>query len=168
MIPTIIIIVSIILDGVLSNFLPYTVNSLSLFTPLLTVVSIFIIYPFYIKKEKYYYFVAAATGIIYDLFYTNMLFYNATIFLVLAIITRYISKNFEVNYLNIIIQILVIISSYEIINALIIIVFNLVPMDFYRLFYKISHSLLLNIIYSEILLLIVNKLPKKYKKININ
>ena len=52
MIPTIIIAISIILDGVLSNFLPYTVNALSLFTPMLTVVSIFIIYPFYTKKEK--------------------------------------------------------------------------------------------------------------------
>ena len=63
---------------------------------------------------------------------------------------------------------LIVLSSYEIINACIIVVFNLVPMSFYRLFYKISHSLLLNIIYSEILLLILNKLPKKYKKININ
>lgn len=168
MIPTIIIAISIILDGVLSNFLPYTVNALSLFTPMLTVVSIFIIYPFYTKKEKYYYLTAIITGIIYNLFYTNMLFYNAVIFLILAIITKYINKNFEVNYLNIIIQTLVIISSYEIINACIIVVFNLVPMSFYRLFYKISHSLLLNIIYSEILLLILNKLPKKYKKININ
>ena len=109
MIPTIIIAISIILDGVLSNFLPYTVNALSLFTPMLTVVSIFIIYPFYTKKEKYYYLMAIITGIIYDLFYTNMLFYNAVIFLILAIITKYINKNFEVNYLNIIIQILVII-----------------------------------------------------------
>ena len=49
MIPTIIIAISIILDGVLSNFLPYTVNALSLFTPMLTVVSIFIILH---KKRK--------------------------------------------------------------------------------------------------------------------
>ena len=33
---------------------------------MLTVVSIFISYPFYTKKEKYYYLTAIITGIIYD------------------------------------------------------------------------------------------------------
>ena len=33
---TIILIISLLLDGILSNYLPYLVNDLSLFTPLLT------------------------------------------------------------------------------------------------------------------------------------
>ena len=63
---------------------------------------------------------------------------------------------------------IIIITLYETINALIIICFNLVPITLTRLLYKIVHSLILNIIYGEILLLIISNLPSKYKKININ
>mgnify|MGYP002773024984 FL=1 len=168
MIPLIIITLSLILDGILSNIFPYTVNNLSLFTPLLTLISIYLIYPFYKKKENKYILTIFLTGIIYDLLYTNLIFYNAIIFTIIGIISKYIYKHYEINYLNIIIQIILIVTIYELLNALIIILFNLVPMSVSRLFYKITHSLLLNIIYSELLLLIINILPSKYKKVNIN
>lgn len=168
MIPLIIITLSLILDGILSNIFPYTVNNLSLFTPLLTLISIYLIYPFYKKKENKYILTIFLTGIIYDLLYTNLIFYNAIIFTIIGIISKYIYKHYEINYLNIIIQIIIIVTIYELLNALIIILFNLVPMSISRLFYKITHSLLLNIIYSELLLLIINILPNKYKKVNIN
>lgn len=168
MIPLIIITLSLILDGILSNIFPYTVNNLSLFTHLLTLISIYLIYPFYKKKENKYILTIFLTGIIYDLLYTNLIFYNAIIFTIIGIISKYIYKHYEINYLNIIIQIILIVTIYELLNALIIILFNLVPMSISRLFYKITHSLLLNIIYSELLLLIINILPSKYKKVNIN
>lgn len=168
MIPLIIITLSLILDGILSNIFPYTVNNLSLFTPLLTLISIYLIYPFYKKKENKYILTIFLTGIIYDLLYTNLIFYNAITFTIIGIISKYIYKHYEINYLNIIIQIILIVTIYESLNALIIIIFNLVPMSISRLFYKITHSLLLNIIYSELLLLIINILPNKYKKVNIN
>lgn len=168
MIPLIIITLSLILDGILSNIFPYTVNNLSLFTPLLTLISIYLICPFYKKKEKKYLITIFLTGIIYDLLYTNLIFYNAIIFTIIGIISKYIYKHYEINYLNIIIQIVLIVTIYELLNALIIILFNLVPMSITRLFYKITHSLLLNIIYSELLLIIINILPNKYKKVNIN
>lgn len=168
MIPLIIITLSLIIDGILSNIFPYTINNLSLFTPLLTLISIYLIYPFYKKKEKKYMITLFLTGIIYDLLYTNLIFYNAITFTIIGIISKYIYKHYEINYLNIIIQIILIVTIYESLNALIIILFNLVPMSISRLFYKITHSLLLNIIYSELLLLIINILPSKYKKVNIN
>ena len=168
MISLIIITLSLIIDGILSNIFPYTINNLSLFTPLLTLISIYLIYPFYKKKEQKYMITLFLTGIIYDLLYTNLIFYNAITFTIIGIISKYIYKHYEINYLNIIIQIILIVTIYESLNALIIILFNLVPMSISRLFYKITHSLLLNIIYSELLLLIINILPNKYKKVNIN
>ena len=82
MIPIIIIVISLLFDGLLTNYLPYLVNDLSYFTPLFTVVSIFIIYPFYRKNNKKYFITVFLLGFIYDLFYTNLLFYNAVIFLI--------------------------------------------------------------------------------------
>lgn len=168
MVPIIIMIISLILDGVITNYLPFMVDNLSLFTPLFTLVSIFIIYPFYRKKEKQYYITIFILGLIYDLLYTNLLFFNAVIFVFIGFIIRIIVKNFEVDYIKIIIYIVILITLYESLTAGVLLVFNIVPITAGKLLYKISHSLLLNIIYAEILFIIIKKLPKKYREISIN
>lgn len=168
MIPIIIIILSLFFDGILTNLLPYTIDSLSLFTPLLTIVSLILIYPFYQKKLNSYYLVSLITGLIYDLLYTNLLFLNSILFLFLAFIIKYLYNNLEINYLNIILYTIILIAIYESSQALLLIVFNIVPITFSKLIYKIVHSLLLNIMYTEIIYLIVSHLPKRYLKININ
>lgn len=168
MLPLIIVIFSLLLDGIITNFIPYLVNDLSLFTPLLTLVSIFIIYPFYRKNNLKYLITVFIIGIIYDLFYTNLLFFNAIIFLLIGFISIFIYHNFEVNFLRIILYTVLLIAIYESLTALIILIFNLVPITLSKLTYKISHSLILNIIYIEILYLIVKLIPEKLKKISIN
>ena len=168
MVPIIVIISSLFFDGFLTNYLPYSKDSLSLFTPLLTVVSLILIYPFYRKKLKKYYTTSIVVGLIYDLLYTNLLFINSILFLIIAYITKIIYKNIEINHLNIIILSIIIICIYEGLNAIIIIIFNLVPITLESFMYKITHSLLLNIIITEIIYTIIKYLPKKYKKININ
>ena len=102
------------------------------------------------------------------MFYTNLLFFNSILFITIGIITKYIYKNFEINYLKLIIYIILIITIYETLTGIIILIFDLVPITLERLIYKITHSILLNVIYSEIIYLIIKKLPKKYKKISIN
>ena len=72
----IILICSFFLDGILSNFLPYMVGDLSIFTPMLTIVSLIVVYPFFIKKERYYFISCFVLGICYDFMYTNLLFYT--------------------------------------------------------------------------------------------
>lgn len=168
MLSIIIVIISLFLDGLLTNYLPYLVNDLSLFTPLLTLISIFIIYPFYRKEERKYFIMLFIIGLIYDVLYTNLLFFNAVLFVGIGLLTKFIYKTFEINYLKILIYIPIIIVVYESSTALILLLFNIVPITFYRVFYKISHSLLLNIIYGEVLYLIIKILPKKWKKIKIN
>ena len=106
-IPIIIIIVSLLLDGLLTNILPYTVNNLSIFTPMFTILIPIIIYPFYLKKEKKYLITLIITGIVYDIFYTNLLFFNAIVLFVFGCI--YVSVRFNNILLFIFIKILVIV-----------------------------------------------------------
>ena len=168
MLGIIIIAISLILDGILSNYLPYLVNDLSLFTPLFTLVSISLLYPYYRKKEKYFFIMIFITGFVYDLFYTNLLFVNGLLFLLIAYISKLIYRNYEIDYLKLIIYIALVVVVYETTTVLIILVFNLVPVTLTKLLYKISHSLILNIIYGELIYFILNILPKKYKKISLN
>ena len=164
----VILIISLILDGLLTNYLPYLVNDLSLFTPLLTVVTIFIIYPGFRKRERKYFITIFIVGLVYDLLYTNLLFFNALIFLVIAYLSKIIYKNYEVDCFKLIIYLIGIIISYEVLCASIFFIFDLVPITIDKLIYKITHSILLNIIYGEIIYFIMNKLLKNKKKISIN
>lgn len=168
MISIVIVIVSFILDGILSNFLPYVVDDLSLFTSAFTLVSIFLVSSFYYHKEKEYYILCFITGLIYDLFYTNLLFFNGFMFLIMGVITIKIRKYFDVDFFKLIIHIVLIIIIYESLSVLIFVVFNLVPITLYKLIYKISHTLILNIIYGLLVFTIIHFIPKKYKKISIN
>lgn len=168
MIAIILMILSLLLDGVLTNYLPYMTNDLSLFTPLLTVVTIFIICPFYYKQTKKYLIHVFCLGFIYDLCYTNLLFWNGLLFVVLALLSKFIYKNLDVNWFKQIFLVVFIIAIYESMNALIIFCFQLVPITFSLLFYKILHSLILNILYVEIIYFLLKLVPKKYKKITIN
>lgn len=168
LVSNIIVIVSLILDGILTNFLPYMVSDLSIFTPLLTVVSLVVIYPFFKKDKKKYLTYSFIVGIIYDLLYTNLLFFNGLIFLVVGLLIIILYQNIGNNYLKIILNIVLVIISYELLTVLVIFCFNLVPLTLDKVIYKISHSLLLNIIYGEVIYLILKKIPKKYLKVRLD
>ena len=168
MIPYVIMIISLLLDGLLTNYFPYLVNDLSLFTPMLTIISIICIYPFYQKQEKKYYITVFILGIIYDMLYTNLLFWNAILFLLLAVIIRFIYKNYEVTPIRLILYSISIISTYEALTGLFLFTFQLVPVTISKVIYKITHSLILNILYAEIIYGILKWIPKKYKRISIN
>ena len=105
---------------------------------------------------------------IYDLLYTNLVFFNGVLFLIIGFISLEIYKNFEISYLKLIIYLILIISAYEILTGIILLVFNMVPVTLYKVLYKITHSLILNIIYGELIYLIINLIQKKYRKISIN
>ena len=168
MVSMIILVISFFLDGILTNFLPYTVGDLSLFTPMITIVALVIIYPFFVKRLRFYFITCFVTGIVYDFFYTNLLFYNAILFLGIGLLTMFFHRYIRLTWFSLILFVVLVIVGYECANAILILIFNLVPMTFYRLLYKISHSLLLNICYAELVYFIIWLLPKKYKKVAIN
>lgn len=160
--------ISLIIDGILTNYLPFLPNDLSLFTPLLTITSLIFIYPFYRKQEKKYYITLFVTGMIYDLFYTNLLFFHAVIFLILGIIIKWIYKNYEITPLRILIYISIIIICYEFLVGFILYIFQIVPVSIERILYKIKHSMILNLVWGEIIYWILSIYNKKTKKISMN
>ena len=169
LISVIIIAISFCLDGILTNFLPYGVGDLSLFTPLTTLVSIVVVYSLFhdSHSDKKYLITSFVVGFLYDLCYTNLLFFNAILFLLIAYLNKVFDKQFGHSYIKIIIKMFLIIVIYELTTVLCIIILNLVPINIDRILYKISHSLILNLIYAEILYIIVKLIPRKYRKIKL-
>lgn len=164
----VILVVSFVLEIILNNFLPFMVGDLSLFTPLFVLVSLFIIYPFFKKNQRMYFIISFLVGFVYDLLFTNLIFYNAILFVAIAFISNILYKYMEIHYLNLFIYIVLLVIIYEVMNAIVILLFNLVPISFMKLVYKISHSLVINILYGEVLYFIINHFFKKHLESSIN
>ncbi len=154
MISIIIIIIGLFLDVVILNNISFLVNDLTIFTPLLTFTSVILIHSFYYKRNLLYLSVC-----------TNMLFFNGILFLLVGIFVLYFSKNIGVDYIKIVILVCFLIICYEGVSALIISLLGLVNISLDDVIYKIGHSLVLNLIYAELLFIVIKFLPKK---ININ
>ena len=126
-----IIISSFILDIILSNVLPFMKGDLSIFTSLFVPITIYLIYPFYKNQELRYYIESFIIGIIYDLIFTNLLFFDGVIFLIISLVSVKIYKNFIVDKYKNIMYVFLIIILYEFLVASIFLIFNLVPISFY-------------------------------------
>ena len=168
MIAYLIIIISFLFDGILTNFLPYLPNHLSFFTPLLTLTSLIVIMPLFRKQEKKYFLTVFLVGLLNDLFYTNLLFFNAVLFFLVTFILYQIHKKLRENTLSKLIEFTSTIILYESLTGMILFLYQVVPVTIPKVFYKISHSLFLNLIYGILLWLMICWIPEKYKKIRIN
>ena len=158
-----IIISSFILDIILSNVLPFMKGDLSIFTSLFVPITIYLIYPFYKNQELKYYIESFIIGIIYDLIFTNLLFFDGVIFLIISLVSVKIYKNFIVDKYKNIMYVFLIIILYEFLVASIFLIFNLVPICFYDFVYKISHPLLINVVYGFLLYEIIGSGSRQKK-----
>ena len=158
-----IIISSFILDIILSNVLPFMKGDLSIFTSLFVPITIYLIYPFYKNQELKYYIESFIIGIIYDLIFTNLLFFDGVIFLIISLVSVKIYKNFMVDKYKNIMYVFLIIILYEFLVASIFLIFNLVPISFYDFIYKISHTLLINVVYGFLLYEIIGSGSRQKK-----
>lgn len=156
-------VLSVILDIIISKY----VSNNSLFIPLFTIISLIIIYPYFHKPYKYFKY-CAIIGILYDIAYTNTLFYNFFIFILLGFIISFFYYLFS-NTLNITILISIItIVSYRIINLLFFIIFKKIDFNFDIFLKSIYSSLIINIIYCILGYILTKKYSKKHHILRTN
>lgn len=164
MVPLLILIISFLLDGLLTNYLPFMMNQLSYLTPLLTLSSIFFLFPFFKGKKKKYFIILVIFGLLYDLAYTNLLLWNALLFLAVGYfsmkVNQYLPDHFLLNF----VYLIGIIVFYESMNVLLFFLFHLNVVTWHDYFYKISHSLILNLSYGQFIYLLSYLLLKVKKR----
>lgn len=138
-----IIVLTIFLDGILVYYLPSYFNNLSFFYPMLTISLISLLYHYYPLKK--YYRICFIMGLIYDLLYSSIFLYHALLFLLLGKVNSKVYKFFKSNLILKILLVILNIIIYDTIGFIIIKFSHYMIVDIMDLFYKISHSLLLNI-----------------------
>lgn len=143
----IIIILSFILDNVVASL----INLDSLMYPLFTILSIILVYPYFGKVDNRLSIIAFILGIFYDITYTNTLFLNGFIFLLLSYITKIVFSKFSYNYISVFLVSIITIIYYRIFVYIILFLINYLHFDIFYLIKGIYSSLIINIIYITII-----------------
>ncbi len=156
----ILIIITIILDALLSYFIPAYFNNLNFLFPMLTLTLIVFLYGKI--KDKNFFKVVFLTGFIYDILFSYIFLFHSLIFLMFAKILKKINKYISYNLITNLIMVILFIFLYDLILFLLIYITRYNVVTFKDLVYKFSHSLILNL--SFYLLLTIIFKSKKFIK----
>lgn len=155
---TVILIISFLLEGIISNFVPIN----GFLVPLFTLVTLIVIYPLFNEHGEYYKY-AFVTGFLYDLFYTDTIIFHAIIFCFMAFIITRLNLVFSDNYINVLIIMIVCILTYRVITYGLLVLVSSTPFNFVTLIFSILKSLIINLIYSALIFFVIKKFSKKNK-----
>ena len=157
--PYIVIIVSFILDSIISNFTSLN----SLFMPLCTLMSLIIVYPYFNGNIKKFLISCFVTGVFYDLIYTDTIIIHGFLFLIIGYIIVKLNLIMSNNYLNVAIMGIICIVFYRfVLYGLLLITAN-ISFSWVLLLKSIYHSLILNVIYIVLVYLITDKISFKFR-----
>ena len=148
------IIISFVLDSIVSNFI--SINTL--FAPLFTLMSLIIVYPYFNYNHKHFIITAFITGMAYDLIYTNTIIIHGLLFIAIAFLIIKLNVVFSNNYLNVVIMAIISIIVYRLISYGLLLITNNISFNWIVLLKSIYQSLLINIIYILLTFMITDRI----------
>ncbi len=154
------LIFSFILDAFSSLYLNFSIETISIFKTIYTIISLVIIYNYFKNKTKYL-IILTISGILFDIVYTNTFILNIVIFLVIYLIIKYLDYLMPNNIFTINVKSIISIIIYYILTYLIMLLSNYSIYPFILLLKIITHSLIMTIIYTTISYLILEKINIK-------
>lgn len=161
------LVVSFLLEGIMSNIFPSTLSNISYFTTIYIIISFAIIYP-YFDNDKKFFILIFIFGILFDILYTSTIFVNTFIFIIIGIVIKILYNVLPENVFmtNIISYIGIII--YHILSFIILMIIGYMDYSIILLFNIIIHSIFMTIIYTSISYFVIkfiyNKFDIKYIK----
>lgn len=157
------LIISFLLDIIFSTSLPSAYQNISYFYPLLLISSFPIGYSL-IKNKKVFFIIVIVLGIIYDLLYSDIVLINLYYFLFYSLFLYIFYNNKDKTYFNIILIGTLGVIFYDFYLFLILNLTKYSNLKIDYLYYKIIHSLGLNITYILISVLLLKSRIFGYKK----
>lgn len=154
---SLILIISFILEGIVSNI----VSANSLLFPLFTIISLSAVYPLFNKDNKKFYLYSLFVGFIYDIVFTNTPFINTFSFFLTAYMIKLLYEYITVSKFNIVLIDIVVIIFHQTVLYLILCLFNYTTFNEITLLTSLYSSLILNVIYGFILFLITKHIQEK-------
>lgn len=163
----ILLIISTLTQGIVSNYIGYTYSDLSIFSTIYVLITLLVISPYFENKKKYLLLVIVF-GIIVDIAYTNTLLLNTCLFIVAYLFSKVFHFFFPYNGLTLSISNILSIFIYHIISFIFLSILKYNDYTLSVLLKILTHSVLMTIIYTNIIYytikLINQKLPLKEVK----
>lgn len=157
------IIISFILENIMSNIFITTLNNVSPFTTIYTIIALVVIYPYFASDKKYFLLVIIF-GFLFDTIYTSTILLNLTIFLVISLLIKTLNNIISDNIIMTNIISLISVATYHILTFIIL---NIVTSKSYSIILLgkiLTHSIMMTIIYTSISYIIIKYL---YSKLSI-
>ena len=143
------VIISFLLDGLLSNYFNFSLINPSLFKTIYTIIALVVILPYFNNDKKYLY-ILFGTAILFDIVYTNTFILNIVLFFLIYILNKFLD--------------ILSVTLYYILTFIILNIVKYNEYSFSLLLNIITHSIIMTIIYTTILYLLTKYL---YGKFNI-
>lgn len=156
------LLISIILDITASTLITSTYQNINYLFPQILVSSLTISY-LLIKNKKLYFITITLLGLIYDILYSDIFLINTYFFLLQGLFLQAFYKNKEQTPLNVSLVSILTFIFYDIYIFFTLILLKEETFKITELYYKISHSLILNIIYITLSLVILKSRIFTYK-----
>lgn len=157
------IIISFILENIMSNIFITTLNNVSTFTTIYTIIALVVIYPYFASDKKYFLLVIIF-GFLFDTIYTSTILLNLTIFLVISLLIKTLNNIISDNIIMTNIISLISVATYHILTFIIL---NIVTSKSYSIILLgkiLTHSIIMTIIYTSISYIIIKYL---YSRLSI-
>lgn len=154
------LIFSCFIQGIISNYLGYTYQNLSIFSTIYILVALLVIRPFF-ESEKKYLIILVIFGLISDIAYTNTFILNTCIYLIVYFTTKFFHFFFPYNIITINISTLLGIFFYHIISFIFLFLLNYDVYNLWMLLKILTHSVLMTILYTSILYHLISLIQKK-------
>ena len=157
------VIISFLLDGIISNIIPFNLVDPSYFKTIYSVISLVIIYNYFDNPKKYL-TILITLGVFFDIIYTNTFILNIIVFLIIYIVLSNLDYIITTNIFTINLKSIVCISTYHITTYIILLLANYNNYSIKLLGLILVRSIFMTIIYTKISYLVMNKLYE-YKRI---
>ena len=157
-------ILSFLLDGLISNYISINIVDPSYFRTIYSVVALVIIYNYFDNEGKYLK-ILLILGILFDIVYTNTFLLNIFLFIIIYLFIKEINIYIPNNLLTINLKSLLSIIIYHSLSFLILLLANYSNYSSKILWTIISRSIIMTAIYTTISYFAIKKIYyKKYSK----
>ena len=151
------VIISFLLDGIVSNLIPFNLVDPSWFKTIYSIISLVILYNYFDNQKKYL-SILIVLGIFFDIIYTNTFILNVIVFLIIYLILSRLDYIITTNIFTINLKSIVCISLYHILTYIILLLSNYNDYSIKLLGLILLRSIIMTIIYTSISYLLMNKI----------
>ncbi len=161
------LVISLILEVVMSNFFPSTLTNVSLFSTIYTIIGLVILYPHF-NNDKKFYLLVIICGILFDVLYTSTFMFSLVIFFSVGILIKVLYNIFPENIFMTNLISFICILSYHLLSFVLLSLFGGISYDIINFINIILGSIIMTIMYTTISYYVINyffnKLGIKYIK----